>query len=127
MPEGKYRGISLPKKMIEAIEEYIEENPEANYKSIADFVADSIRVRFEQLGVFPGKIAFLDINANEQGPLLYDYVLGRTIQIYVKPSGIECGECKTPNCRHVKFALTKPQTQALLQQKRKEGWKLPNV
>jgi hypothetical protein len=108
MPEGKYRGISLSKELIKTIEDIIEENPQAGYKSIADFVADALRIRFEQLGVYPGNISLLDINANEMGPLLYDKNLKKTVQILISPKGLECAECKQSSCRHITFVLATP-------------------
>ncbi|MGA2308585.1 MAG: ribbon-helix-helix domain-containing protein [Candidatus Bathyarchaeia archaeon] len=127
MPEGKYRSISLSKELVETIEDLIKENPQASYKSIADFVADAVRIRFEQLGVYPGNISLLDINANELGPLLYDKNLKKTVQILITPKGLECAECKQTSCRHIKFAIANPQTQKLIQERKKEGWKLPDV
>jgi hypothetical protein len=127
MPEGKYRGISLSKELVQTIEEFIEENPQENYKSIADFVAEAVRMRFEQLGIYPGEISLLEINANEIGPLLYDKNLKKTVQVRISISGLECTECKTSSCRHVKFALTNPKTQRLIRERKREGWKLPEV
>jgi len=126
MPREKYRGISLSKELVKTIEDYIEENPQASYKSIADFVVDALRIRFEQLGVYPGNISLLEINANELGPLLYDKNLKKTVQILISPKGLECAECKLGNCRHVRFALANPKTQKLIQERKKEGWKLPD-
>jgi hypothetical protein len=127
MPEGKYRSISLSKELVETIEDFIEENPQASFKSIADFVGDAVRIRFEQLGVYPGKISLLEINANEMGPLLYDRSLKKTVQILITPNGFECAECKLDSCRHIKFALANPKTQKLIRERKKEGWKLPDV
>ena|SRR5271157_2205074 len=127
MPEGKYRSISLSKELVETIEDFIEENPQASYKSIADFVADSVRMHFQQLGVYPGNISLLDINANEMGPLLYDKNLKKTVQIIITPKGLECTECKQNSCRHIKFAIANPKTQKLINERKREGWKLPEV
>ena len=127
MSEAKYRSVSLLKELVDAIEQFIKENPQASYKSIADFVVDAVRIRFEQLGVYPGKIALLDINANEMGPLLYDKNLKKTVQILITPNGLRCAECKTNNCQHIKFALADPKTQNLIQERKKEGWKLPEI
>ena len=127
MPEGKYRGISLSKELVEIIEDYIEQNPQANYRSIADFVADAVRKQLAQLDLFPGSISLLEINANEMGPLLYDKNLQKTVQIHIAPEGLECMECKARGCRHVKFALMNPKTQRLIRERKKEGWKLPDV
>lgn len=127
MSEGKYRGISLPKELVDTIERFIEENPQASYKSIADFVVDSVRIRFEQLGIYPGEISLLDINANEMGPLLYDRALKKTVQIFITPNGLRCSECRANSCQHTKFALANPKTQNLIKERKKEGWKLPEV
>jgi hypothetical protein len=105
MPEARYRSISLSRELVETIEDLIKENPQASYKSIADFVTDALRRRFEQLGVFPRNIILLDINANEIGPLLYDKYLKKTVQIVITPNGAECAECEASSCRHIKFAL----------------------
>lgn len=127
MPEGKHRSISLSKELVETIEDLIKENPQASYKSIADFVADAVRIRFEQFGVYPGNISLLDINANELGPLLYDKNLKKTVQILITPKGLECAQCKQSSCRHIKFAIANPKTQKLIQERKKEGWKLPDI
>ncbi len=127
MPGKRYRAISLSKELVKTIEDYIEENPQASYKSIADFVADALRIRFEQLGVYPGNISLLDINANEMGPLLYDKNLKKTVQILISPKGLECAECKLSSCRHIRYALTNPKTQKLIQERKKQGWKLPTI
>ncbi len=127
MPPAKYRGVSLPKELITAVEKFIKQTPEANYSSIADFVSDAIRIRFNELGIFPGRIALLDINANEKGPLLYDRDLKKSVQIYISPKGIKCGECESDECRHIEYALTKPETRELIIERKKQGWKLPDV
>jgi hypothetical protein len=127
MPERKYHSISLSKEVVETIEDLIKENPQAGYKSIADFVADALRIRFEQFGVYPGNISLLDINANELGPLLYDRNIRKTVQILITPRGLECAECKQSSCRHIKFAIANPKTQKLIRERKKEGWKLPDV
>lgn len=111
MPEKNYRSISLSKEMVERIEDFIKENPQASYTSIANFVTDAVRMKFEQLGVFPGSISLLEINANQMGPLLYDKNLKKTVQIVIAPDGLECAECKASSCRHIKFALANPKTQ----------------
>jgi hypothetical protein len=127
MSEGKYRSVSLSKELVDAIESFIEENPQASYKSIADFVVDAVRIRFEQLGIYPGNISMLDINANEMGPLLYDKKLKKTVQVFITPNGLRCTECKASNCQHIKFALADPKIQNLIQERKKEGWKLPDA
>jgi len=118
MPKGRYRSISLSKELVEKIEDFIKENPQASYKSIADFVADAVRRKFEHLGVYPESISLLDFSPSEMGPLLYDKNLKKTVQILISPKGLECAECKQSSCRHIKFALANPKTQKLIQERR---------
>jgi len=47
MGSNKYRNISLNRELIDFIEVYIRKNPE--YRSIADFVREALRLRLEQL------------------------------------------------------------------------------
>jgi metal-responsive CopG/Arc/MetJ family transcriptional regulator len=52
MPIDKYRGVSLQKELLDAVESYIKAHPEMGYKSLADFVTDAVREKCEKLGVF---------------------------------------------------------------------------
>ena len=55
MPMDKYRGVSLNKELVGAIEVYVKAHPEMGYKSLADFVTDALREKCEKLGIFvPG-------------------------------------------------------------------------
>jgi len=47
--EEGFRGVSLMKELVDAVEKFIEENPNAGYKNIAEFVADAVRRRKENL------------------------------------------------------------------------------
>ena len=42
-----YTQISLPKELHKSIEKFITENPELGYKSVAEFIKDSVRRLFE--------------------------------------------------------------------------------
>jgi len=49
MPKDRYKGVSLPKEMVEEIERIIKDNPELGYTSIADFVKDAVRDKLIKL------------------------------------------------------------------------------
>lgn len=70
---------------------------------------------------------FEQVNAGEHGVLLLDRLLKKTVDVYIKPSGISCSLHKTDDCEHVKFALSIPEVAGIIKKKRKEGWKLPAV
>ncbi len=125
MPEGKYRSISLSKELIETIEDLIKENPQASYKSIADFVADAVRIRFEQLGIYPGNISLLDINANELGPLLYDKNLKKTVQIPHHPQRTRMRRMQTKQLPPHQIRHSKPQNPKTHPRKEKRRLETP--
>ena len=49
----------------------------------------------------------------------------RIADIYFKPSGIFCNLCQSNDCIHIRFALEDPDNQQILNEKRKQGWKIP--
>ena len=47
-----FRRISLKKELVDYVEEFIHDHPELGYRSIAQFVEDSMRRRAEELQAF---------------------------------------------------------------------------
>jgi hypothetical protein len=47
--EKRFRGTNIKKQLIDAVEQFIREHPEAGYKTIAEFVHDAIRRRIEDV------------------------------------------------------------------------------
>lgn len=47
--EKRFRGTNLKKELVDAIEQFIMDHPEAGYKTIAEFVHDAVRRRVEQV------------------------------------------------------------------------------
>jgi hypothetical protein len=136
LPIDKYRGISLHKELVGAIEAYVKAHPEMGYKSLADFATDAIREKCEKLGIFvPGPVlpVLEHFNLGESGVRILDRALatkatsGKVVDIYFRPEGIWCEHCQADSCRHIDFALTVPSIQKVIDEKRGEGWKLPAV
>jgi hypothetical protein len=135
MPTGKYRGISFPRELVDKIEEYIKTHPEMGYKSLADFVTDSIREKCDQLKILtpapqlPTQALppIEHFNIDESGVRILDRTLanhvskGRIIDVYFKPDKVWCEYCESAECYHVKFALSIPEVQRILS---KKGWKV---
>jgi metal-responsive CopG/Arc/MetJ family transcriptional regulator len=44
----KYSGVTLPEPLIRRVETFIKERPELGYSSIADFIKDAVREKFEK-------------------------------------------------------------------------------
>ncbi len=49
MSENKkgYRGVNMKKALLDDVDKFIEEYPEAGYVSTSDFVAEAVRVRIQ--------------------------------------------------------------------------------
>jgi len=67
------------------------------------------------------------MNLNDQGVLIWDPDIREAVQILFSPKGIKCTADAEDSCKHIQFALTKPDIQTVIRKKRKEGWKLPDV
>ena len=67
------------------------------------------------------------LNLNATGVLVWDPYLLKAVQILFKPTGIICEEDGRDDCKHIQFAISKPDIQEVIRKKRKEGWKLPDV
>jgi len=49
----KWRTISLRVELVEKIEKLLESRPDLGYSSVADFVADAVRRRLEEVSKSP--------------------------------------------------------------------------
>lgn len=51
MPKAEtgFRGTSLRADLVTDIEKFLEEHPEAGYKSISDFVQEAVRLRVQEI------------------------------------------------------------------------------
>lgn len=67
------------------------------------------------------------VNLNLEGVLIWDPDIHEAVQIRFSPKGICCVYDENDRCRHIQFALSKPDIQDVIRQRRKEGWNLPDV
>jgi hypothetical protein len=67
------------------------------------------------------------INLNLEGVLIWDPDIHKAVQIKFSPKGICCLHDENDKCRHIQFALSKSDIQDVIRQRRKEGWKLPDI
>ena len=130
MPEKgqDFRGVSLKRELVEQVESFIIEFPQ--YKSIADFVHEAVRVRMQEIRKLPPLLPrFEHFNLSDNGVRILDRTLKpkRIVDIYFRPEDIWCDLCKAHSCEHVDFALNEPEIKQLIEKKRMEGWKLPEV
>jgi hypothetical protein len=67
------------------------------------------------------------MNLNNQGVLIWDPDIRQAVQILFSPKGMRCAVDGEDGCKHILFALTKPDIQQVIRARKKEGWKLPDV
>ena len=51
----------------------------------------------------------------------------RIADIRFSPKGIYCELDESEKCGHIEFALTVPEIKEIIRNKRKKGWKLPDI
>jgi hypothetical protein len=122
MPIGKYRGITLQRELVNKIEEYIKAHPEMGYTSLADFVADAVRKRCEELKILtpkPEPPPLEHFNVNQDHVTIIDHRQRRFADVYFKANRVFCALCKAENCEHIRYALNIPKVVETL---RKHGW-----
>jgi len=122
--EQDFRGVSLKRQLVEEIERLIREYPQ--YKSIADFVHEAVRIRMEDIRKV--KLPrFEQVNFDENGVKVLDREFHKVVQVYLKPEGIFCESCEKNDCEHIRFALSMPEVKKEIKKKQLEGWRLPDV
>lgn len=51
----RFRGVSLKRELVNAVEQFIENHPNAGYKSISDFIHEAVRSRIQEVKkLYPG-------------------------------------------------------------------------
>ena len=124
MPADRYRGISLQRELVDRIEDYIKNHPEAGYKSLADFVTDALRKRCEELKILgprPEPPALEHFNVNQDHVTVIDHKRRMFADVYFRNDRIYCELCEEEDCEHVKYALSLSKVQKTLERK---GWRI---
>jgi hypothetical protein len=125
-----YRGVSLPKELVDTVEDYIRKNPTSSYKSLADFVIDAVRRRLQDLGALPPSFIFIHINVNDNYALFWEQKpgeKGHSVKVYFSEDSIKCGYCDSNRCYHVKMAVKEPDVIKEFERRRKLGLKIPDL
>ena len=123
-----FRGVSLKRELVDQVAEFVKYNRQ--YKSIADFVHEAVRIRMEEIRksyITKPLPRFDHFNKSPEGVKITDRKIGRIADIYFRPDGIWCALDETNDCEHIDFALGLPEIQKIIRKRRKEGWKLPDV
>lgn len=123
----QYVTVRLPKELMDKIDRIIKLGL-MGYKSRAEFIKEAIRDKLKiMLQTIEASQSTLEyFNLNERGVKILDRNIidagryGRIVEVNFKPDKVVCEYCKSTNCRHVKFAISLPEVQQILQ---KKGWR----
>ena len=47
--QDQFRRVAIRRALIDAVEDFVEKNPETGYKSVADFVQEAVRLRIQEI------------------------------------------------------------------------------
>jgi hypothetical protein len=93
------------------------------YKSRAELVKEAIRDKLKTISQIPEQPPLEHFNISENGVRILDRRLGnkttrgRIVDVYFGPDKVWCEHCEASNCQHVKFALSIPEVQEIIQKK----------
>jgi len=99
------------------------------FKSRAEIVKEALRELLSKYKT-PEPVVlprFDHFNMGVHGVRITDRQLHRIADIRFKPEGIYCELDESESCGHIEFALTVPEIKEIIRNKRKEGWKLPDI
>ncbi|MDR2720257.1 MAG: hypothetical protein LBC03_05600 [Nitrososphaerota archaeon] len=124
--EKRFRGVSIKKELIDQVEEFITDNPE--YKGVADFIHESIRVHMHTIRQ-KNKKRFQHLNKGEVVRIIEnnkDGSIKTVADLYFKQPGlIYCDHCESTDCEHIQFALTVTDIREIIQNlNKKTGWNI---
>jgi Arc/MetJ-type ribon-helix-helix transcriptional regulator len=118
--KDNYATVRLPKEFAMKIDKLIGKQ---GFTSRAEIVKEAVR---ELLNKYDEE-QFTMRNHDDLGVKVWDNNLKEHAQIQFTFDKIYCGLCDATHCEHIRFALNQPDVQELIKEKRKEGWKLPDV
>jgi hypothetical protein len=121
----EYTGVSLKEELAVSIDDFLREHPTLAYRSLTQFVEDAARRRLEQLQAQIKELPrFEQINTDENGIKILDRQLHRVVEVHFKPTGVRCSYDQASSCEHVTFAFHQTEVRKVIDQKRREGWKI---
>lgn len=71
--KGKFRNLSLKREFCDTIEEWIKQNPQYAYRSIAQFCEDASRIRLESLGAYKKPVADIPEGVDDGCRFIVDF------------------------------------------------------
>jgi Arc/MetJ-type ribon-helix-helix transcriptional regulator len=124
--DDDYATVRIPRELAEEIESLIGKR---GFRTKAEVVKEAIRNLLNHYEELEKRSLprFEKINNDENGVKILDRELHETVEVFVKPNGINCSYHQRTECEHVTYALSFPEVKALIRKHRKKGWKLPDI
>jgi len=118
--ESDHVTVKIPQELIAEMDKLIDKH---GFRSRGEIAKEAIRELLAKYKKSPFEI----LNHDAQGVKVIDRQLKKVADIQFKPNGAYCPICDAHNCEHIRFAIQQPDIQDIIREKRKEGWKLPEV
>ena len=124
--EDDYVIVRIPKELSDEVDKLIGTK---GFRSKAEIVKEALRdlLAHYQKTEQQELPRFEHFNKGPNGVRITDRKQHRIADINFKPEQIFCELCQNNTCEHIDFALTVPEIQKIIQKRRKEGWKLPDI
>jgi len=118
--------LSIPQDLLNEMDKFVGTQ---GFRSKAEIAKQAIREYLDRQYLKEGLPPFERINADASGIKIFDRKLigNKLVHVIFTPKGIYCDYHETDDCEHVKYALEQPDVKQILKEKKKEGWKLPDV
>ncbi len=120
--------INMKKEFVDRIKQFVKQHPETGYRSVAQFLEDSARRRYEELQTklyTTPRLELMSIQADNIKIL--DRKTCEIVHIHIQPTGMTCSCIETDDCEHITHALKIPDIRKLIITHKKEGWNVPDI
>lgn len=127
MSEESHVTIKVPKELVAEMDRLIGTH---GFRSRGEITKEALRrllKEYREVIESTIPLRFEHFNMGMDGVRVVDHKLNRIADVYFRPEGIWCDFDKKSKCEHIDFALSIPKIQGIIEKRKKEGWKLPDV
>lgn len=128
--KSEHASIRVPESLTEQMDKYIGYH---GFTSRAEVAKQAIREYIERNPLSKTSERSnerLDrVNTDSSGIKIFDRKLtgNRLVHVSFTPNGVICDYHNSSTCEHVEYALEQPDVKEIIRERRKEGWKLPDI
>ncbi|MCL1976900.1 MAG: ribbon-helix-helix domain-containing protein [Candidatus Bathyarchaeota archaeon] len=129
--KSEHVSLRIPESLTEEMDQYIGHK---GFTSRAEVAKQAIREYIDrnplpQQPTEPKLPRYERVNADDTGCKILDRKIpgNRIVHVTFTPKGVQCDYHESSTCEHVEYALDQTDVKEMIKQKKKEGWKLPDI